>query len=184
MLAEVDRTGDLSTQGVEPNAPMERGHHVPWDHGFVVLPGRESKGSIILHLERSDVTVCAPLIGSAAFGGRQDSWLNAGGGTRFDLPVLSPRLLLSGDHEGKRTAPMPSRPYFFSGPFARGPSPKPSGTGVEATDGQGSGLPTASKQQDQGVRKVDVSPPSSLTLAIIGIGCCFAGFSWLGSNVR
>jgi hypothetical protein len=151
----------------------------------------KAKAQFALQLERpsairSDVTVWAASIGSAAFAGSQGSWFEAGGRTRHDLPAPPPCLLLAGNREGKRATAVALRPCFCAAPLeslgpklTRGMSPESDRAGAAVASGHESGIPTASKKHDQGVLKVDLNRPSSLTLAVIGCCCCwFLSFAW------
>jgi hypothetical protein len=129
----------------------------------------KAEAQFILQLERSDVAVWSGLIGKATFGG-QDSRFKAGGRTSPDLPALSPHLLLAGDHADKTS--VASRPSLCDAPFSRGLSLKLGRTELEPTDGQASRIPSSSTQRGQGLVKIDILAPSSLTLAIIGCCCC------------
>jgi hypothetical protein len=148
--------------------------------GIATLLSRQPKteAQFMLQSERSDGIVRPVLIDSAAPAGRQSSWFKAGERPSPNLPALSPRLLITGDREGKTTTAMASRLSFCAASFSRGKSPKSGRTGLEMPNSQGSSTPPNAKQQDQGVVKIDVSAPSSLSLAINGC-CC-----WLLSLAR
>jgi hypothetical protein len=147
----------------------------------------KAKAQFELQFERSDVTAWAASIGRATFAGRQDAKLTTGGRPCPDLPAMSPCLMLAGSPERKSTTtPVASRPYLCAARFeslgpklTRGMSPTSDRAGAAVASGHESGITTASKKHDQGVLKVDINRPSSLTLAVIGCCCCwFLSFAW------